>query len=258
MDGPVFDRFANKSPMVVIAAILLARVFSPEKLNDLFERTSGEQYTQDLLFSTVFDLMNRVVCAIEPSIHSAYQSSEDIDVSPTAVYDKLSALEPGISAELVRYSGKQLAPIARALESEGQGSGSTPWLEGYRAKVLDGSCIEATERRIGELRDQATAPLPGKALAVLDPEAGLITDFFPCEDGHAQERRLLGRVLGQIEPGELWIADRNFATQGFLSGIAERGAYFLIREHGNLPWEATGPEEEKGRAENGDLYEQPI
>ena len=202
--------------------------------------------------------MNRVVCAIEPSIHSAYQSSEDIGVSSTAVYDKLSALEPGISAELVRYSAKQLAPITRALGSEGQGNKAVPWLEGYRTKVLDGSCIEATERRIGELRDQAAAPLPGKALAVLDPEAQLITDFFPCEDGHAQERRLLGRVLGQIEPGELWIADRNFATRGFLCGIAERGGCFLIREHGNLPWEAIGPEEAKGRAKNGDLYEQPI
>ena len=100
----------------------------------------------------------------------------------------------------------------------------------------------------------------------MNPEAGLITDFFPCSagtpislfGGHAQERRLLGRVVGQIEPGELWIADRNFATQGFLSGIAERGACVLIREHGNLPWEAVGLEEEKGRAENGDLYEQPI
>ena len=243
--------------MAVIAAILLARVFSPEKLDDLFERTSGEQYTQDLLFSTVFDLMNRVVCAIEPSIHSAYQSSEDIDVSSTAVYDKLAALEPGVSAELVRYSGEQLTPVAHALESE-QESGNTMWLKGYQTRVLDGSCIEATERRIGELRDQAAAALPGKALAVLDPEAGLITDFFPCEDGHAQERRLLGRVLGQIEPGELWIADRNFATRGFLCGIAGQGACFLIREHGNLPWDATGPEEEKGRAENGDLYEQPI
>ena len=61
--------------------------------------------------------MNRVVCAIEPSIHSAYQSSayqssEDIDVSSTAVYDKLAALEPGVSAELVRQGGEQLTPIA--------------------------------------------------------------------------------------------------------------------------------------------------
>jgi hypothetical protein len=41
LDGPVFDRFANKSPTAVNAAILLARVFSPEKLDDLFERVSG-------------------------------------------------------------------------------------------------------------------------------------------------------------------------------------------------------------------------
>ena len=32
------------------------------------------------------------------------------------------------------------------------------WLKGYQTRVLDGSCIEATERRIGELRDQAAAP----------------------------------------------------------------------------------------------------
>jgi hypothetical protein len=203
MDGPVFQRFADESPMAVIAAILLARVFSPEKLDELFEQVRTKQYTQDLLFSTVFDLMNKVVCAIEPSVHSAYQS-EEIDVSPTAVYDKLSALEPVVSAELVRYSGAQLAPIVGALESKGQDQESQRWLEGYRTKVLDGSCIDATERRIGELRKEAAAPLPGKALAVLDPEVGLITDFFPCEDGHAQERRLLGRVLSRVEPGELW------------------------------------------------------
>jgi hypothetical protein len=81
MDGPVFERFADESPMAVIAAILLARVFSPEKLDELFEQVRTKQYTQDLLFSTVFDLMNKVVCAIEPSVHSTYQS-EEIGVSP--------------------------------------------------------------------------------------------------------------------------------------------------------------------------------
>jgi hypothetical protein len=268
MDGPVFERFADKSPMAVITAILLARVFAPEKLNDLFERASEEQYTQELLFSTVFDLMNKVVCAIEPSMHSAYQSSEEIEVSSTAVYDKLSALEPGISAELVRYSGKQLAPIVSALENESsehesrQGNecqgNSDGWLEGYRTKILDGSCIEATDHRIGELRETGAAPLPGKALAVLDPEAGLIADFFPCEDGHAQERRMLGQVLERIEPGELWIGDRNFATRGFLWGIQEREASFLIREHGNLPWDPAGREEKIGRIENGMLYQRPV
>ena len=41
--------------------------------------------------------MNQVVCAIEPSMHSAYQSCETIEVSATALYDKLSVLEPTVS-----------------------------------------------------------------------------------------------------------------------------------------------------------------
>ena len=75
-------------------------------------------------------------------------------------------------------------------------------------------------------------------------------------------------MLALVTPGELWVADRNFATRGFLTGLAERGASFVIqsfviqsfviREHANLPWEALGPEEAKGRAENGALYEQQV
>ena len=254
MNGPVFERFADESPMSVMTAVLIARVFTAEKLNALFEEIADEQYTQDLLFSTVFDLMQRVVCAIEPSVHAAYQTSEDeIEVSVTSVYNKLGAIEPGVSAELVRYSGEALGSIVRALDGE-----RPAWLEGYSTKVLDGHCLGATEHRIGALREEAAAALPGKALAVLDPELGLITDVVPCEDGHAQERRLLDEVLALAEPGELWVADRNFATRGFLTGLAERGASFVIREHANLPWEALGPEEAKGRAENGALYEQQV
>jgi hypothetical protein len=65
-------------------------------------------------------------------------------------------------------------------------------------------------------------------------------------------------VLERIEPGELWIGDRNFATRGFLWGIQEREASFLIREHGNLPSDPVGQEEEIGRIENGMLYQRPV
>ena len=269
MDGPVFDRFAEKSPMAVIMAFLIARVLAPEKLDALFESVSEEQYTQDLLCSTVFALMNQVVCAIEPSMHSAYQSCETIEVSSTALYDKLSALEPTVSAALVRYSGDALAPIVRALDAErparepsaSEPSASEPpesGLDGIPVKVLDGSCIGATERRLDVLRDTDAAPLPGKVLAVLDVKTRLITDLIPCEDGHAQERRLLPRVLQRVEAGECWIGDRNFATRGFWGGLHDRDAFFVIREHGKLPWDSAGPEEKIGRVETGTLYQQPV
>jgi len=56
------------------------------------------------------------------------------------------------------------------------------------------------------------APLPGKALVVLQPETGLATDAFLTPDGHAQERTLLDEVLARVQKRDVWIADRNFCT----------------------------------------------
>ena len=69
------------------------------------------------------------------------------------------------------------------------------WLPGYRVKILDGNHLAGTEHRLKELRTIGAGALPGKALVVLDPQAMLVTDVFPCEDGHAQERSLLDSVL---------------------------------------------------------------
>ena len=52
----ILQRFMEKSPMPVIVQVLLERVLSPEKLNAWLERTAVEQYTRELLFSTVFVL----------------------------------------------------------------------------------------------------------------------------------------------------------------------------------------------------------
>ena len=49
------------------------------------------------------------------------------------------------------------------------------------------------------LREVGSAPLPGKSLVVLDPVRRLAVDVFPCEDGHAQERRLFEQVLEGVE-----------------------------------------------------------
>ncbi len=49
-------------------------------------------------------------------------------------------------------------------------------------------------------------PLPGKAIVVLDSKTKLVTDIFPCVDGHAQERSLFDEVLSQVKSQELWCA----------------------------------------------------
>jgi hypothetical protein len=108
------------------------------------------------------------------------------------------------------------------------------------------------------LRSVATAPLPGKSLVVLDPILRLVVDIFPCEDGHAQERRLFHSVLETVKAKQLWIADRNMYTLDFLMGIAQRLASFIIREHQTLPWKAISELERVGEVEGGEIWEQVI
>ena len=131
-------------------------------------------------------------------------------------------------------------------------------MPGYRSRLLDGNCIEATENRIKELRGIGSGPLPGKTLVVYDWEHGLPVNVFACEDDHAQERSLLGGVLATVEKGELWIGDRNFNVVSFTCGIDRRGAKCILRQHGNFPWSATGPEKARDKTDTGKLFEQEI
>ncbi|MDX2242607.1 MAG: hypothetical protein NW224_18115 [Leptolyngbyaceae cyanobacterium bins.302] len=108
--------------------------------------------------------------------------------------------------------------------------GTLPVARRYRVKSLDGNHLAATERRLKVLRSLTSAPLPGQALVILDPALMLAIDVFACKDGHAQEWSLLSRVLATVGSGDLWIADRNFCTLGFLCGQHWRGAAFMSHQ----------------------------
>jgi hypothetical protein len=254
MLGKIFERFVESSPISVMARGLLERVLSSNQVDEIFERVADRQYTRDLLFSTVFDLMSQVVCGSHKSLHAAYQASaEEIGVSVTSVYNKLQGIEPETSACLARYSAEAITPIIEEI-----GGALPPLLPGYRVKILDGNCLEATEHRIQELRGTAAGPLPGKSLVVLDPSLKLLVDVFPCEDGYTQERALLEHVPPTIQAGDCWIEDRNFCTVKFLFGVVEREACFLVRQHQNLPWEPLERFRKVGRVEDALVSEQPI
>jgi len=254
MLSPIFERFVEKSPVSVMVRGLLERVVGADKLDAFFYRVAHKQYTRTLLFSTLFDLMCNVVCGIRPSIHATYTASvEDIGVSVTAVYDKLNGLELHTASALVKESARELKPLM-----EEMGGGLEPLLPGYRIKILDGNCLGATQHRIKELREIQGGALPGKSLVVLDPAWMLATHVFPCEDGHAQERSLVEDVLWTVEPGDLWISDRNLCTRRFAFGVARRNAYFIVRHHQQVSFEALEPLREVGRTDTGMVSEQKV
>jgi IS4 transposase len=249
-----FGPFLEQTPLCVMARTALESLFRPEPLDALFRDTAQKQYQKELLFSQLVELMTSVVLRVNDSVHDAYRKRAGLlPVSDQAVYDKLRCMEPAVSAALVADSAARVGSVIDAL-----GARLAPWLPGYRVQVIDGNHLSATQRRLRVLRQTWAAALPGTALAVYEPERDVVTQVFLTPDGHAQERSLLGNVLDSVQGGDLWIADRNFCTLGFLFGLARADAAFVLRQHGNLPFCLRGERRACGRTDSGVVYEQAM
>ena len=250
----MLKRFVEQAPVAVMARLGLQRAISADWVNEVFERHSDTQYTRELLFSTVVDLMSLVALGVRPSLHAAAQKAPDLSVSLTALYDKVNRVEPNVVQALVRGSAERLAPVMASLRK-----GHVPCLPGWHVRIVDGNHLPASEKRLAPLRGFRGAALPGQSLVVFDPDVGVVIDLVPCEDGHASERGLLAPLLAASQPGELWIGDRLFCTRAAILSAHARGAAVLFRETKVNPNPTPiGRRRRIGRIETGVVYEQRV
>lgn len=251
----ILDRFIDRCPAVVIVRATLERLLRPERLDQIFEDARDRQYTKQLLFSQVVAIMAAVATRTHKSVNAAYLAMKDrLGVSVTALYDKLNLMELGVSEALIRETSGDAAEVIDAMPSA-----KREVLPGFEVFYLDGNHLSSTEHRLAELRGTREGPLPGQSLALLDAQRELIVDLVTCEDGHSQERSMLPELLERIRARSVIVADRNFCTSMFLFGLAKRGAFFVIRQHGStLTWELRGRRRRIGRIATGMVYEQAM
>jgi IS4 transposase len=253
----VIARFIEQSPVTVMARLALERALDARWIDSLFELHSKRQYMRELLFSSIVELMSVVSVGMRPSVHAAAKAAKAanaLPVSITALYDKINRTEPDLVRALVAGSAERLAPVIEAM-----GPGPLASVQGYRLRILDGNHLAASEKRLKPLRGFPGAALPGQALVVYDPDLGLVLDMIACEDGHTQERSLMGPLLESARPWDLWMADRNFCTRPILCGWHRRGSSFLVREHGANPNPTELDKPRKiGRVDTGVVYEQQV
>lgn len=169
----VLRRFIEASPVSVMARLALEHAVSPQWMDELFEQHRERQYSRELLFSTVVELMSLVAVGLRPSLHAAAKASKDLHVSLAALYEKVNRTEPSLVAALVRGSAERLMPVVELLR------GSQEWVPGYRGRVVDGNHLPASEKRLKLLRGFRGAALPGHSLVVYEPEVGLVVDLVP-------------------------------------------------------------------------------
>ena len=246
----LLERFVEETPVTVMARATIEHALPPEELDALFDKFAERQYTKDLLFSSVVDLMGVVVSKIQPSVHAAYQAVKaTLPVTITALYGKLNLLEPGVTSALVSH--RRSRPVIRNMHGE-----VPALLPGFQVRIIDGATGHHAARwRCCAAASQARCQ---DTPVVLDPELMLATHMIPCEDGHAQERSLSAQILGLVKANDAWIADRNFCTTALLAGIAERDAVFVIRHHANLTFVSAGTLRRCGRTDTGEVFEQSV
>lgn len=249
----ILNPFVENAPAAVMTRIALDWIVDGIPLDRLLRDVADGQFDRDLLLRHLVDVMLDVACGFRPSPRAAY-IRRDLErvASLSAFYGKLGRMELAVTEEIVRLAAAQARRLIRA------GGGTLPEpIPGYPARILDGNVLAGSEHRIEPLRTTWAAGLPGRSLAVYEPATGLITDLILAEDGHAQERSLFDRI--PIEPGRLYIADRNFCVRSLLARVAAAGASFLVRWHrSSLPFRATSRLHRRGRCGSGTITEQTI
>lgn len=254
MEGTqLIEKFMKTCPFAVLTQAAIRATMGNE-LDEVFHSERSQQYEGEALFSDVALTVADIALGFAENPNQAYKTQkENLGVSLTSFYNKINATETAISEGVVRRSGQRAVEMMDELECP-------PWeiVPGYRVFALDGNHLPETDKRLEVLRDAYDAPLPGTVIARFDLQRQLFDRAYLLEDAHAQECSVKHRILADLEPNDLIVADRHYCVLDLLTGIDEAGGAFAIRQHGRFQGVLVGKRRRIGRISTGVVYEQEI
>lgn len=227
----VIKRFSKEAPVAMLFRGLFARVFSDERMDQVFRDYKERQIESPVVFSSLIHLLTPVVSGGKPSVHASYQEREEqLGVSKQAIYDKLQGVEPAVSGAMVKVPVAELTQVL----TKAKATKPDP-VSGYHTFVIDGKRLDGTEHRVLETRSMKSAPLPGTVLAMLDTRLEMFVDVACDPDSYACERKVVLPLLQHLEKGALYLADRNFCDGPLINHFLEGESFFILRHHGRSP-----------------------
>lgn len=243
--------FLENRPVAVMIRACLECAFADSQIDDLFARVATTQYYRQLTFSSMVDLVAKVVTRRYSSIHAAYRAEPTrLAASLNSIYEKLQCTELALSETLVHHSAQQLGAVVQGWKPHPQ-----PF-PGLKLKIVDGNYLAGTDHRLQPTRNRGAAALPGMAVVVQDHGTGLITNVCLQSDAYTNERALFTRLLPLFKADEIVVGDRNFCVEHFLAELTHQNSYFVIRHHAGTALNHPSEEHFCGKGPTGDVYEQ--
>ncbi len=106
------DRFTKDAPVAVMTRALFANILAPKELDTIFQDCAEKQYEGELLFSTAVHLLALAVTKQQSALNAAYRQHQgSINVSVTAVYQRLLGVELPMTRKLVRRTAGKMAQV---------------------------------------------------------------------------------------------------------------------------------------------------
>ncbi len=158
-----------------------------------------------------------------PAQVSQQALSQRLRVFPAALFARvLDELLPQLQA---RWTARQ-----RPLPPE------VAWAQARYAAVqaVDGSTLDALLRKVGLLRDQATAPLAGRITGLLDVGSRLPRAVWYEPDATAHDQRFWPRILGALQAGTLLLFDLGYTNFSVFAQLTTAQVTFVTRAKSNL------------------------
>lgn len=253
MSSSMFERFVVKAPFAVMTRVLTHSYIGSE-LGALFEANREKQYEYLAGFQCIAATVADVALNFSDNFNQAYKEhKEELAVSRQSFYAKTRGVEPAVSESLISHSAKQTIEMQDAL-------GFHPWelLAGYRCFAVDGNVLAKSDKRLKVLREVNGAPLPGKLVARFDLQRQVFDRTYVLLDGHAQESNCCDRIVADMGPKDVLIADRHYCIVSLLTQLGLAGSFFVIRHHGRLKGVLLGKRERMGRCSTGVVYQQAM
>jgi hypothetical protein len=243
----------TRLPLAEATLQLWSWVAADDSLEDLFRRLRGRQYTQELTFATVVNLMADALLQYHGSGRQSFlRGQEDgrLTTSRQAVYGKLGHIALPLSEAFLAEGSQRL----RQLLPEAPVDAATlpRSLRGFAVYIVDGKVIKRVAKLLKPLRGQQGGLLGGKALVALHLQSRLAVCLASTADGEVNDAKLIPALLPQVAqvlPGpRLTLLDSQFCDLTQTPVLVAQGDHFVVRAHPKVHFHADAEAAPAGAA----------